>query len=128
MKYRISIIAVTLGTVLAAAPAFGVEKSTNELDTAELVHMCKLEAVRGHFKHTSGQRSEIEAHRRRMSALCDELSADHKKDPNEFLQICRKEAAWGARHVHRGSNSDRSHVVRLQRLCGKLAQSGQENS
>lgn len=128
MIYKRGIIALAVSAVLVAAPAVSSEKSADDAEVADLVRACKLEAKRGHFKHASGQRSAIEAHKRRMSILCDEWSAATVSGQDEVAKKCKSEAAWGARHVHRGDNADRSHMVRLQRLCDQLAHRVEENS
>lgn len=128
MIYKRGIIAVAAAVLLVAAPAVSSEKSADDAEVADLVRACKLEAKRGHFKHASGQRSEIEEHKRRMSNLCDEWSAATASGQDEVVRKCKSEAAWGARHVHRGGNADRSHMVRLQLLCDQLVHRDQENS
>lgn len=114
--------------VLVATPDISSERAADVSEVADLARACKLEAKRGHFKHASSQRSEIEAHKRRMSILCDALSVATANGQDGVVRKCKSEAAWGARHVHRGGNADRSHMLRLQRLCDKLAYRDQESS
>lgn len=128
MIFKRGFIAVAAAAVLVASPAVSSEKSAVVAETAELVRACKSEATQGHFKHVSSQRSEIEAHKQRMSILCDEWNAETASGQDVVVKKCKSEAAWGARHVHRGGGSDRSHMVRLQRLCDQLARRDQENS
>lgn len=128
MIFKRGLIAIAAAAVLVASPAVSSEKSADVAETAELVRACKSEATKGHFKHVSSQRSEIEAHKQRMSILCDEWNAVTASGQDAVVKKCKSEAAWGARHVHRGGNADRSHMVRLQRLCHQLARRFQKNS
>lgn len=128
MIFKRGIVAVAAAAVLVASPAVSSKKSADVAETVELVRACKSEATKGHFKHISSRRSEIEAHKQRMSILCDEWNAVTASGQDVVVRKCKSEAAWGARHVHRGGSSDRSHMVRLQRLCDQLARRDQENS
>ena len=98
-----------------AAPSAARASAAASQSPEQLVQACKAEAAQGHIRHLSTQKHAIDAHRQRMTDHCQSSQSITAGDREQFLRNCRKEAAWGAR------SHDRPHMLRLQRLCEKLA-------
>lgn len=102
--------------VSAIATSAMVRASATEARSPEeLVQACKAEAAQGHLRHLTTQKHAIDEHKQRMIDHCQNAQTVAEVDREKALRGCRKEAAWGAR------SHDRTHMLRLQRLCEKLA-------
>lgn len=81
---------------------------------------CQAEANAGYaraWRLEPSLRPAIADHRARMSAACARVAAEKAA----ALNACLAEAARGPRHVQRGRNADRDHIVRQKTLCRQLA-------
>ena len=109
------LIAILVTSAFAASVAARASAAEPQSPKQLVVQACKAEAMQGHIRHLSTQKHAIDAHRQRMTDHCQNSQNITAGDREQFLRSCRKEAAWGAR------SHDRPHMLRLQRLCEKLA-------
>jgi len=113
--------AIALATVAAPDTV-----AAEELATVKLIRECKVEAASSHLRHATTRRALILAHKARMKSLCDEWALP-AADQVDLLGRCRAEAAVEARHIHRGGNYDRGHMIRQTRLCDDLAAASRQD-
>lgn len=121
MRYSCLAAALVIGAAAIGLVTFSIAQASVAPPIAELVQACRAEAVRGHLRHLGTQRLAIDAHKTRMIDLCNRLQVAGAADRDSLLRDCMSEAAWGALHVHRGGNHDRSHMIRQRLLCENLA-------
>jgi hypothetical protein len=110
---------LALMAALAAAQVTGTHTSR-----APLVAQCKQEANRGHLRVQRllpELKGDVDAHRRRMTAICRRWQIVGADGAAPLLQECLAEAAGGPHVLHGGRNHDDYHTLRLRKLCRKLA-------
>ena len=104
---------------LAAAQITGTSA-----DRTHLVAQCRQEAYRGHLRVgrlLPAIGPQVDQHRARMASICGRWQTASAATAAPLLQECLTEAASGPRIWHRGRDLDRDHVLRLKKLCLKLA-------
>jgi hypothetical protein len=113
-----------ISSILVVAALAASQVTGTEPERGQLVAQCKQEALRGHLRvgrllPSIGQ--EVSAHRKRMLAICSRWEIANAEMAPPLLRECLDEAESGPRVWRAGRDRDRDHVLRLKKLCRKLA-------
>lgn len=113
------IMSGTIGWSRSVPPASAADL---KIPRAELVAACKQEAKRGHYRQLHSR--IVLEHKQRMLLVCDRLRFEPATEGERaaVLTACLAEASRGPINVNRRGGADRSHVVRLKRMCRALAE------
>lgn len=98
-------------------------------NTEQLVADCRQEAIQAHFRAGRAlgtQAPEVNAHRRRMLAICTRWLDAKREEAPRLLPQCLREANLGLHVTEHGIDVDHGHVARLERLCRALAEAVSE--